>query len=277
MPRSLAPRAPIGQEREYQRDLRRVLAALANAVETRLIPALPGIFQAQAIERPAPVRADAAPDDLARLMKGVRLAVETEITEDEIRALVQRRGLELSRYNRDTIRANIKRVIGIDPFFGDAFLANEIGLFTVTNVGLITSLRGEALNKIETMTFNALRTGRRAEDLAADLRKYVDPEVGNVRARANLIARDQIGKLNGQLTRLRQTDLGIRRYIWRTMGDEVVRDMHQELDGRVFRWDTPPITNSNGDRNHPGEDYQCRCYADPVLEDVVPGLSTSDD
>jgi hypothetical protein len=47
-----------------------------------------------------------------------------------------------------------------------------------------------------------------------------------------------------------------------------VRERHAELDGERFRWDDPPVTNEDGDENHPGEDYQCRCTAYPVLPEL---------
>lgn len=36
-----------------------------------------------------------------------------------------------------------------------------------------------------------------------------------------------------------------------------MRDSHQENNGKIFAWDNPPPTG------HPGEDYGCRCKAEP--------------
>jgi len=46
-------------------------------------------------------------------------------------------------------------------------------------------------------------------------------------------------------------------YIWRTRGDDKVRPSHAANNGRIFAWDNPPETG------HPGEDYGCRCWAEP--------------
>lgn len=46
-------------------------------------------------------------------------------------------------------------------------------------------------------------------------------------------------------------------YIWRTRKDRKVRPTHAANDGIVFTWDYPPPTG------HPGEDYGCRCTAEP--------------
>jgi SPP1 gp7 family putative phage head morphogenesis protein len=71
-----------------------------------------------------------------------------------------------------------------------------------------------------------------------------------------------VAKLNGKLTESRQRDIGVEGYIWRTVGDERVRETHESVDGDYYSWDNPP---SETDGNAPGEDYQCRCWAEPVL------------
>lgn len=217
-------------------------------------------------------RLDAVSDDIDDLFDQVGIIVDREMTPDEIRRLAQRKGFETSSWNKDNLRQNFRRVLGIDPIFADAFLENEMALFTVSNVNLITSIKDEALRSMKTSLFEQLRSGVRAEEISESLRKYIDPSVGNVRARADLIARDQIGKFNGQLAQLRQSEVGVSRYRWRTVGDERVRESHREKDGNIYSWDDPPA-----DTGHPGEDYQCRCYGEPVFEDVVPGFTAEED
>ena len=60
-------------------------------------------------------------------------------------------------------------------------------------------------------------------------------------------------------------------YIWRIRGDNKVLSSHAANDGRVFAWDNPPATG------HPGEDYGCRCVAEPyyaaIDEKIVISLS----
>lgn len=46
-------------------------------------------------------------------------------------------------------------------------------------------------------------------------------------------------------------------YIWRTQGDTKVRGTHAQREGQIFSWDTAP------EGGHPGEDYNCRCHAEP--------------
>lgn len=62
----------------------------------------------------------------------------------------------------------------------------------------------------------------------------------------------------GLVNQLRQEDLGIEAYIWRSQDDAKVRDNHAEYDDRVFRWDNPL------DGGHPGQAHNCRCWAEPL-------------
>jgi SPP1 gp7 family putative phage head morphogenesis protein len=54
-------------------------------------------------------------------------------------------------------------------------------------------------------------------------------------------------------------------YVWRTREDEKVRPSHAANDGVIFAWDAPPPTG------HPGEDFGCRCIADPYYGNLPVG------
>ncbi len=127
---------------------------------------------------------------------------------------------------------------------------------TRENVGLIRSIPDEYFKKIETMVFTSTTQGNTAGSMIKQLR-----EIGKVTtSRAKLIARDQSSKLNSALSQQRQQNLGVEEYVWRTSGDERVRDNHRSKNGKTFRWDNPPK-----DTGHPGQDIQCRCVAQPII------------
>lgn len=56
-------------------------------------------------------------------------------------------------------------------------------------------------------------------------------------------------------------------YIWRTRNDGKVRPSHAANDGEFFAWDERPPTG------HPGEDYGCRCTAEPYYSDDNESIS----
>jgi len=49
-----------------------------------------------------------------------------------------------------------------------------------------------------------------------------------------------------------------KKYIWRTQKDNKVRSSHADRDGKIYDWDDPPPGG------HPGEDFGCRCWAEPI-------------
>ena len=54
--------------------------------------------------------------------------------------------------------------------------------------------------------------------------------------------------------------LQLETYIWRSQDDARVRAAHAGYDDQVFAWSAPP---SGG---HPGQDWNCRCTAEPVID-----------
>ncbi len=127
---------------------------------------------------------------------------------------------------------------------------------TRQNVALIRSIPEEYFKTIENIVFTGTTQGNKAGSMIAQIQK-----TGRTTAkRAKLIARDQSSKLNSALTQQRSQNLGSEEYVWRTSGDERVRDSHKSKNGKIFRWDDPPK-----DTGHPGQDIQCRCVAQAII------------
>jgi SPP1 gp7 family putative phage head morphogenesis protein len=140
----------------------------------------------------------------------------------------------------------------------------DIGLATDTldawvreNVELIKTIDTRYFADVQSVVRSAADTGQTTRSLTRELAQRFAVS----QSRAELIARDQLSKLNGQIAAKRQTDYGVSRYRWSTSGDERVRASHEALDGRVFAWNQPPA------EGHPGEAVLCRCVAEPIFED----------
>lgn len=152
---------------------------------------------------------------------------------------------------RSSLRVDITGVLSRPSSIRDA-----MAVAVQNNVALIKNIPDQYLEKLQAAIYESFAEGLRYEELAKEIER-----IGGVtESRAELIARDQVGKLNSDFNRVRQTDLGIEEYEWSTSGDERVRDEHADLDGQTFRWDDPP---SDG---HPGEAVNCRCVAIPKFK-----------
>lgn len=91
-------------------------------------------------------------------------------------------------------------------------------------------------------------------------------------SKARFLARNETSIMMANFREARYRAAGVQRYRWQcAKGSSAhpVREFHQALDGSLQSWSSPPIIDRNGNRKHPGQDYNCRCIAIPVLETQV--------
>lgn len=243
---------PTGIERDYLAAIRRVqVRPLEQAIKDNILPILPDVLAQGA-------RMDAA---TPQWFDTVRSAFETtlrqaNVPENEIRAITERVAGGVDGFNRREFEAVLKSVYRVDVITkAPAALQQALGVFEAQNIALIKSIPVQALATLQGKIVDAVRTGATLKDTQAMIRNTY----GVTDRRAALIARDQVGKLNGQLTRMRQEAMGITEYLWRGILDTRERPEHVAREGRKFSWDKPP------DDGHPGEPIRCRCSAEPVL------------
>jgi len=130
-------------------------------------------------------------------------------------------------------------------------------------VKLITSLPLEAAERVQHMTREGIIKGWRADQIAAEIMKTGEVSL----SRANTIARTEVGRTSTLLTQARAEHVGSTHFKWISAGDSDVRPTHRALNGKVFRWDDPPECDP-GHRALPGAIWNCRCYPEPILEDL---------
>lgn len=130
-------------------------------------------------------------------------------------------------------------------------------------VNLITSLPLKAAERVHELTIRQLSNQGRAAEMAKEIMRTSEV----TKSRATLIARTETSRTVSAMTEVRARHVGAEQYIWRTALDSDVRPLHAKLEGKVFSWDDPPVIGENGERGAPGSIYNCRCYAEPIIED----------
>jgi len=136
------------------------------------------------------------------------------------------------------------------------------------NKDLVKALGKEYIDGVSQNAIKTFIDGGSRKDLTNKMLEYTDENLN----KAKFWARDQVGDAFAEFTAQQQSLSGIKNYIWRTMGDNAVRDDHAELEGRVFSWSDGAMSTgllSKPGASHPAEDYSCRCYAEPTNEDVT--------
>lgn len=210
-------------------------------------------------------RGDAAGDppgrdpDVRRLIEETRRQMSGAIGPGDVERLAARYADQTQDFQREQLGRQIHAAFGADVTFRDPGLAGMIGGFARDNAGLITSIPTNFATEVEGLVQQAVFAPRLHPALARD----IDRRFSVGQSRARLIARDQISKLVGNVNHARQRELGVSRFTWRTVEDDRVRDEHDDLDGEVFDYDDPP------EEGLPSEAVNCRCSAEPVLDDLL--------
>ena len=123
---------------------------------------------------------------------------------------------------------------------------------------------GEDLTKhIQTKAYAGSRTAYDSEEFKA--------MVGDMsKDHARLISRTETSKAMSALTQARAEYTGHDWYIWHTSEDGRVRESHKNMDKVLCRFSDPPapeelVGEKSAGRYGPGNIYNCRCYAAPVI------------
>lgn len=253
---------PLGIEREYQRRLTAVVREWKAVCDRTLMRQLPALVEEGRME----FNLDAFTDSLDMLVDNLKLEVNKDKEKYGVVALDI--GEKTKRWNDKEWRKTMNQVVGVAPFSapGTEALVTD---FTSENVGLITKLGDSTMEDIRGIVHRGVKQGKRHEEIAKEITGLVPPgRFKKAETRAKLIARDQVSKLNGQLTQANQTSVGVTEYIWRSSDDSRVRATHEANDDKKFKWSNPPAATG-----HPGQDINCRCWAEPVFDDLAEAIN----
>lgn len=258
-PRRRVPRLPQpdAQRLDYYRGIQALALAPAAALVSRYV--LP------VIREEAPGKSDRldaggkrAADAAARAS---REFYERSFSQPQVEDLARLAERRTDAFHKQQFDRQVRAGLGTDLFHAEPKLGPLAENWVAENVSLITSIPGTYFSEVERAVTRGVAAGTRWEDIADELHD----RLGVAESRARLIARDQVGKLYGQLQEARQTALGVDGFIWRTAGDNRVREEHAVLEGQRFPWDEPPAEGI------PGEPINCRCFAEPDFTSILGG------
>ena len=259
---------PIATEWQYRRDLLALNKYMRKSISKYLLPKIPRMVDEAVNIHAIPtgeVRQDAWQVDLRTALNNIAKDMVDPV--NQTIKQVPRHAVKINQYNKDEWKKLIRSQYGVNPTAEspDEY-RSVLNNWAYDNAALIKDIPQRTLLQIRDLTVESLMSGQTVDDMQQDIYDIMDERMDVTDSRARLIARDQVAKLNGQLTKERQIGIGVDSYIWRTVGDERVRDTHDMVDGNTYTWDNPP---GETDGNHPGEDYQCRCWAETILPEAL--------
>jgi SPP1 gp7 family putative phage head morphogenesis protein len=259
-------RPPRAAQLSYLRSLLGVIAVVEHIWKRDVDPLLPSLLDAHNASRPDALehRADMTGTLADEVVRRARIAAEGALPERQIQMLAQEHAVRVSNHTRSELERQINAVAKVQLFEEPNGLSAHIDAFVSDNVRLVRSLAFDQLDDLKGIILRHARQGLRVEALRDEIRERFEI----TKRRAARIARDQVGKLNGEIAQLRQQAAGVRRYTWSTSGDERVRKSHRKLNGTVQLYSKRPDVGG-GKHCHPGEDVLCRCQAIPVIDDIL--------
>lgn len=184
---------------------------------------------------------------------------------------------EAKEFGEKEFEKMLKKGINVELPLSSDWWQDMKNSWSEDNYTLITSNAKNYVSKINTLTEQAVVNGLSSKQLMEDIKKATE---GLSDKHCRLLARDQIGKLNGQITQAQMQEIGLNMYVWDTSGDERVRPSHILMDGLLCRWDDASLCSYDNGKTwekrpsgavelHPGQDIQCRCIALSYYPELV--------
>ena len=258
---SVTPIYPAAIEREYQK----LADEYIGCVKTVFLKHF-GAVKAASKERTD----DINDRDFTAIIRTAFADMEVELTNVLNRFGLKRRLMRIAqRMNNHSAEEFVRMLKSVsidvtkDMFMGD-FFRRELEKWVEDNVNLISTLPHNTLSAMRKTCLNGWLEGKSITTITKEIR-HSYKSVGKNHAR--LIARDLTAKLSAKVNQSHQQAAGIKEYIWICCMDGRQRKDHEKLHNTRQSWDNPPIVDTRtGARAHPGEYFQCRCRAKPVID-----------
>lgn len=249
--------------RAYFRDLSRLNKLLFRDIRDQIVSQIPRWVREEEEEDRT---SDAVEDDIDFLIAQLREKYSSPALLLQYRGAAQEAGNRTEKVNGVQTEAQLSR-LGIDLFRETPQLQRLLTRFTRRNTALIVSIPQQTLGQVQQQVEAGVQGGLRATEIARNIMAVSTPEgatsseLQKAENRAALIARDQVLTFSSQLSKARQQENGVTSFIWRTVGDGRVRDLHEPRDGVEYTW----ADGAGGGDPFPGSGVNCRCSSEPVL------------
>jgi SPP1 gp7 family putative phage head morphogenesis protein len=260
-PSKIPPRQATGKtlELSYFSAINKLVSPIKSVVKEVLFPRIPIIIQ----EFKRETKVDTYADLITETFNTIDIAFAGQFSEEDVKDVTEKTARNTSNFNKVQVDKQFISVLGVSPVRSEHWLNSQIDSFVQRNVSLIKSIPEEYFDKLETLVRTRIEEGVST----TKLKKEIFESFGKITNRSALIARDQINKFQGSLTKLRQTESGVTHYTWSTSKDERVRERHKRVDGEVVSWKSKGLRVGNkGEFYHPGFDYSCRCVPIPKFD-----------
>lgn len=197
---------------------------------------------------------------------------------------------KVNRYNKEKFMSHMRKALGIDiGAIVDEAMKDELEIMVMENANYIKSIPNYLVGHVADRVVQHFKGMPMPENRT--LRQQIKEEFKVSDGRAKVLARDQTSKMNTSISAIRQVNLGIDCYVWKTVEDERVvgkpggvypkttklHKNHYIMQGLLCKWADPNVYSEDKGvtwkprtaqmpHNHPGDDIMCRCRPAPFID-----------
>lgn len=205
-PKPIKPDADT--EREYAAQLRSLVRLMAKELYAEITPALKALKPQYAAD--AAVSMDSWVDDILAAIRRVSSRFTSSLFEAQAQRIARRAVSRADAKNAEEFQKSINATVGVNmsAILRPTAISDYVQASIAENVSLIKSVPQTYFQRVETVVLEGMKSGLAPTSIA----KQIQEETGVNYRRAKFIARDQMAKINSDLTRKRQMDAGIEFY-----------------------------------------------------------------
>lgn len=267
---------PVKDPKKIEMDARRRLKGLTKPIQLELDLALQGIDYK-------------SPKEIGEELERIKQYYEFQI-EGIAKGIASSWVNSVNEYNREHTMETMRKSLGIDvAAIVDEAMKDELDVMIWESASYIKSIPDYLVGRVAKRVVDHYKGIPMPENRT--LRQQLKEEFHISDGRAKVLARDQTSKMNTAITAIRQNNLGIDMYIWKTAEDERVvgrpggrypkisklHRNHWMMQGLLCKWADPTVYSEDKGKtwkkrlqqmpqNHPGDDIMCRCRAAPYID-----------
>lgn len=238
--------------------MRRLAESFIEVINDRLIPQIPGVVALGNAELGQfdSLRQDDVEDEVDRLVNGTVSAWEQQVPPADVKRTAAQAGSRLNDVNERNLQRQMEKATGQRTIPTPQGIGARITAFASRNAELIGNAVRDHVGRLKQAIVGGITSSRPA----AFIRRQVQRAGGIFRRRVVNIARDQAEKIGSQFQRTRLQVIGVKKFVWVTQGDDLVRDLHEEIEGQEFS-----MAKGHPTEGFPGDPINCRCVMGAVL------------
>nr|DAJ74728.1 MAG TPA: Minor capsid component [Caudoviricetes sp.] len=196
---------------------------------------------------------------LSEVQANMPYIVESMVFDNEVITILDDAGNE--------VKKNVKHLNIIEPELSEK-QKKEIARSYTENVRdyIIKDFGDERIPEMRRKIQELVLSGQRRDAV----QKMIEQEYGIMSRKAKFLARNETSIMLAEYKKVTYQEMGFDRFIWSTIMDGKERQLHKDLNGKVFSYDNLPIIDERtGQTGLPGQTYNCRCTQIPTTKKLT--------